>query len=150
MVQLPAMNTPQFSWVKSRLPREPQPVPPIFQPEVAARAIVHAALHPRRELWVGMPTVKAVVGNAIVPDLLDRWLARTGYDAQQTDVPVDGTYRLDNLWLPVPGDHGAHGAFDDRARSGSVQLWLDTHRAMAAIGGALAIGGAALLLRALR
>jgi NAD(P)-dependent dehydrogenase (short-subunit alcohol dehydrogenase family) len=126
MVQLPAMNTPQFGWVKSRLPRKPQPVPPIFQPEVAADAIVWAASHDRRELSVGGPTVAAIYGNKIAAGVLDRYLARTGYDAQQTDEPADPA-RADNLWAPLPGDAGAHGAFDDRAWATSPQTWINTH-----------------------
>src|SRR3989441_6996336 len=108
MVQLPAMNTPQFDWVKSRMPREPQPVPPIYQPEIAADAIVWAAAHRRRELSVGAPTAAAIWINKIASAFLDRYLAKTGYDAQQTDQPADPA-RPHNLWRPVPGDHGAHG-----------------------------------------
>ena len=114
MVQMPALNTPQFGWVKSRLPRKAQPVPPIFQPEVAAEAIYFAAHNPRREFYVGLPTVKAIVADKLAPGLLDRYLARTGYDSQQYDGAEDPN-RPDNLWQPVPGDHGAHGAFDARA-----------------------------------
>jgi len=135
MVQLPALNTPQFSWVKSRLPRKPQPVPPIFQPEVAARAILWAAHHDRREVYVGWPTVKAIVGNEIVPGFADRYLARHGYDSQQYDGLAD-PQRLDNLWEPVPGDHGAHGSFDERATDHSPQLWATTHRSLLAMAGA--------------
>jgi len=126
-VQMPALNTPQFRWVKSRLPRKAQPVPPIYQPEVGAAAVVWAAHHPRRELYVGWPTVKAIVGNKIVPALGDRYLARTGYHAQQMNEPAD-TNRPYNLWEPVPGDHGAHGVFDARAHEWSAQLWATTHR----------------------
>jgi NAD(P)-dependent dehydrogenase (short-subunit alcohol dehydrogenase family) len=142
MVQLPALNTPQFSWVKSRLPREPQPVPPIFQPEVAARAIYWAAHERRRELYVGWPTVKAIVGNKAAPGLADWYLARMGYDAQQTDEPV-APGRRDNLWEPVPGDHGAHGSFDERSKDASAQLWATTHRGLFALAGAGALLGAA-------
>jgi len=134
MVQLPALNTPQFSWVKSRLPRKPQPVPPIFQPEVAARAILWAAHHGRREVYVGWPTVKAIVGNKVVPGFADRYLARHGYDSQQYDGLAD-PQRLDNLWEPVPGDHGAHGSFDERATDHSPQLWTTTHRSLLAMAG---------------
>ena len=138
MVHLPAMNTPQFSWVKSRLPREPQPVPPIYQPEIAAEAIIYAAYHKHREMEVGMPTVVAVEGNKVFPGLMDRYLARTNYEAQQTDKPVQPD-RRDNLWSPVPGDHGAHGTFDDRASDSSPQLWANMHRRWLALaGGALA------------
>jgi NAD(P)-dependent dehydrogenase (short-subunit alcohol dehydrogenase family) len=133
MVQLPALNTPQFDWTRTRMPRRAQPVPPIFQPEVAAEAIVWAATHRRRELRVGWPTVKAIVGDKIAPGLLDRYLARIGYAAQQTDEPqpVDAP---DNLFAPVPGDRGAHGRFDARARSSSWQLWMTTHRSLALAG----------------
>src|SRR5438876_3068630 len=138
MVQLPAMNTPQFSWVKSRLPRKPQPVPPIYQPEIAAEAIIYAAYQTRREMEVGMPTVVAVEGNKFFPGLIDRYLARTNYEAQQTDEPVEAD-RRDNLWSPVSGDHGAHGTFDDRASDSSPQLWANMNRRWLALaGGALA------------
>jgi len=138
MVQLPAMNTPQFSWVKSRLPRKPQPVPPIYQPELAAEAIIYAAYQNRREMEVGMSTVLAVEGNKVFPGLMDRYLARTNYEAQQTDEPVEPD-RRDNLWTPIPGDHGAHGTFDDRASNSSPQLWANMNRHWLALGcGALA------------
>ena len=127
MIQMPALNTPQFSWVKSRLPNKPQPVPPIFQPEVAAQAIVWAVDHNRPELYVAWPTVKAIVGNKIVPRLADEYLARTGYRSQQTNEPDDKN-RRNNLWEPLPGDHGAHGEFGDRAHGFSLELWLATHR----------------------
>lgn len=126
MVQMPALNTPQFGWVKSRLPRKPQPVPPIFQPEVAARAIAYAAKRHPRELWVGWPTIEAIGANKIAPGLLDRYLGKTGYDAQQTDEPVPPG-RRDNLWEAVPGDHGAHGCFDSQAHPRSVELLMRTH-----------------------
>src|SRR5216110_1966452 len=138
MVQLPAMNTPQFDWVKSRLPREPQPVPPIYQPEIAADAIVWAAAHRRRELSVGAPTAAAIWSNKIASALLDRYLAKTGYDAQQTDQPADPA-RPDNLWTPLPGDHGAHGRFAARTTNSSPQTWANEHIAMLA---ALVVGGA--------
>ena len=148
MVQMPALNTPQFGWVKSRLSREPQPVPPIFQPEVAAEAIVWAAQHRRNELWVGWPAVKAIWGNKLIPRELDYYLARTGYDSQQTDEPVDQD-RKDNLWEPLPGDHGTHGSFDNRAHRRSRQWWANTHRGVVALAGtALAmLTGAALARR---
>ncbi len=148
MVQMPALNTPQFDWVKSRLPRKPQPVPPIFQPEVAARAIVYAAEHHPRELWVGGSTWQAIVGNQVAPGLLDRYLARDGYEDQQTQEPVEAG-RRDNLWEPVTGDHGAHGRFDDRARPRSVELWLRMHLPRLAIAAAafLAAGMAAKSIR---
>ncbi len=130
MVNLPAVNTPQFQWVKSRLPRKAQPVPPIFQPEVAAEAIHWAAHHRRRELWVGASTAAVIVGNRLMSGLGDRYLGRTGYESQQTGEPEDPN-RRDNLWHPVDGEHGdrgAHGTFDERAVSRSRQLWAATHR----------------------
>ena len=127
MVQMPAMNTPQFDWIKSRLPRKAQPVPPIFQPDVAAEAILYASRHDRREIYVGIPSVKAIIGNKFFPGLLDHYLAHTCYKGQQTDEPQDPNQRY-NLYEPVPGDHGAHGRFDDRARNFSPQLWTDLHR----------------------
>ncbi|MFL6213732.1 MAG: SDR family oxidoreductase [Blastocatellia bacterium] len=148
MVQLPAVNTPQFSWVKSRLPRQPQPVPPIFQPEVIADAIYFAAHNDRREIYVGMSTVEAIVGNKMVPGLADHYLAATGYDSQQTDEPV-APDRRDNLWEPVPGDHGAHGNFDDRASDFSVQLWANMHRGHLALAG-LGIAAGALAVTLLK
>jgi NAD(P)-dependent dehydrogenase (short-subunit alcohol dehydrogenase family) len=143
-VHLPAVNTPQFGWVKSRLPRKAQPVPPIFQPEVAADAIFWAAHHNRREVWVGGPTVQAILSDRAAPGAVDRYLAASGYDAQQTDEPEDPN-RPDNLWAPIPGDHGAHGAFDDRAHDSSAQLWASTHRgvtlgAILGAGALLAVG----------
>ena len=142
MVQLPAMNTPQFSWVKSRLPREPQPVPPIYQPEVGARAVYWAAHNERRELYVGWPTLKAIFGDKVAPGFADWYLSKAGYDAQQTDEPV-APDRRDNLWEPVPGDHGAHGRFDDRSADSSPQLWATTHRGLFALAGVGALIGAA-------
>jgi NAD(P)-dependent dehydrogenase (short-subunit alcohol dehydrogenase family) len=141
MVQMPALNTPQFGWVKSRLPRKPQPVPPIFQPEMAAEAIVWAAHHDRREIYVGWPAVKAIVGDKIAPGFADWYLARNGYESQQYDGLAD-PHRLDNLWEPVPGDHGAHGVFDERAKDHSLQLWANLHRGWLALAGA-AVAGAA-------
>jgi short subunit dehydrogenase len=126
MVHPPAMNTPQFDWVRSRLPRRAQPVPPIYEPEIAADAIVWAASNHRRELSVGTPTIAAVWGNKVAAPLLDRYLALTGYDAQQTDEPADPN-RRDNLWEPLPGDHGAHGRFDHRSLDRSPQTWLNEH-----------------------
>ena len=127
MVNLPAVNTPQFGWNKSRLPNHPQPVPPIFQPEVAARAIYFAAHARRREMSVGMPTVVAIYGNKLAPGLGDYYLGSQGYESQQTDEPVDPN-RPNNLWEPVAGDHGAHGIFDARASSSSPQLWANMNR----------------------
>jgi NAD(P)-dependent dehydrogenase (short-subunit alcohol dehydrogenase family) len=133
MIEMPALNTPQFGWVKSRLPHKAQPVPPIYQPEIAAAAILYASHHPRREIYVGLPTVEAIVGNKFFPGLLDHYLARTGYASQQYDGPED-PHRPNNLWEPVPGDHGAHGDFDARAHRVSPQLWTTTHRGLLAIG----------------
>lgn len=138
MVQLPAMNTPQFSWVKSRLPRKAQPVPPIYQPEIGAEAIFYVAHNDRREMYVGYPTVGVIIGDKIFPALGDWYLAKNGYDAQQTDQPVEPD-RRDNLWQSLPGDHGAHGTFDDRATASSPQLWMNMNRKWLGLaGGALA------------
>lgn len=126
MVQLPAMNTPQFDWVRSRLPRKPQPVPPIFEPELAADTIYYAARHPRREFYVGGSTVKAIVGNRLLPGRLDHYLARTGYRSQQTQEP-ENPERPDNLWKPVEVDKGAHGRFDQAAHRHSAQVWMSLH-----------------------
>ncbi|HZD48577.1 MAG TPA: SDR family oxidoreductase, partial [Silvibacterium sp.] len=146
VVQMPAMNTPQFTWVKSRLPKKPQPVPPIFEPEVGARVVLHAALarNPRREYWVGGSTVQAIVGQKLVPGLLDRYLGKSGYDAQQRNV-ADSPDRPDNLWKPIENHHGAHGPFDDQAHSRSLQVQVDLHRKW--IVGALGLIGAAVCLR---
>ncbi len=115
MVQLSAFNTPQFDWARSKLPRRLQPVPPIFQPEMAANAVVRAALNPKREVWVGWPAVKAILSTRLFPGLGDRLAARDAYESQMTDEPAEPD-RADNLFQPVPGDFGAHGRFDDRAR----------------------------------
>jgi NAD(P)-dependent dehydrogenase (short-subunit alcohol dehydrogenase family) len=146
-IHLPAMNTPQFGWVKSRLPNQARPVPPIYQPEVAARAIYWAAHHRRRELAVGWPTVEAILGNRVAPGLLDRYLGRTGFAAQQTTRPRDPD-RPDNLWRPVPGDHGPHGRFDARAREWSLQSWLNLRRGWLSV--ALAAAGIAGVVAARR
>jgi len=141
MVHLPAMNTPQFDWVKSRMPRKPQPVPPIYAPEIAADAIVWAAGQRRREISVGGVTAAVIWGNKFASGLGDRYLARTGYDSQQTDEPAD-PHRPDNLWQPLPGDHGAHGRFGDRATRRSPQTWINERLPALAM---IAVGGAALL-----
>jgi short-subunit dehydrogenase len=148
MVHLPAMNTPQFDWVKSRLPRKAQPVPPIYQPEIAAEAIVYAAHHDRREIEVGLPTVIAVQSNKIIPGVWDRYLARTNYDAQQTDESEDPS-RPDNLWEPLPSDHGAHGRFDDRSHESSLQFWANPHRGWLMLAGAAGLIGAGLFMMGL-
>ena len=134
VVQLPAVNTPQFSWMKSRMPRHPQPVPPIYQPEVIAGAIVWAARHDRRELSVGFPTVKAIIGDKFIPGWLDHYLAWVGYEAQQTDQPIDPN-RPNNLYEPLSGDFGAHGEFDRGARTSSGQLWVNMNRGWLALVG---------------
>lgn len=146
MVQLPAMNTPQFDWVRSRLRGRAQPVPPIYQPEVAAEAIVWASTHDRREIYVGASTVAAIVGNKLAPGLGDWYLARTGVDSQQTS-ESEQPDRPNNLWEPVDGerDFGAHGRFGDRAMSRSAQLWLTLHRG-AAFAGLAAVAMAGLFL----
>ncbi len=153
VVQMPAVNTPQFSWVLSRLPDHPQPVPPIYQPEVAARAVVFAADHPRRkQYWVGASTVGTLLGQKLAPALLDRYLARTGYGSQQTGQKVD-PHRPNNLWAPVDrprgSDHGAHGIFDDRAHARSPQVWASHHPRVvsAAVAGVAAVGGLVGALR---
>ena len=134
-VHMPALNTPQFGWVKSRLPRHPQPVPPIYQPEIAADAVYFAAHARRREVWVGMPTWKAIVGQKVIPGLLDVYLGKTGYDGQQTEAPRDPD-REHNIWEPVDDDRdfGAHGQFDGRAQSASPALWVSKHRNWLAAG----------------
>ena len=147
-VHLPAVNTPQFRWVRSRLPRKSQPVPPIFQPEVPAAAIVHAAEHPRRELLVGWPTVMAILGQKVVPGFMDRYMARNAWGGQMID--EDARPRPDNLYEPVAGDQAAHGTFDDRARDFSPQLWANTHRGLVAGAAAAAAGGLAAVALALR
>ena len=144
-VNLPAVNTPQFDWVLSKLPKRAQPVPPIYQPELIAEAIVWAAYHHRRSWNLGWPTTKAVVGNNLVPQLADMVLAQNGYESQQTDEPEDPN-RENNVWTPIAGDHGARGRFTGRAKSQSLHITLNRHRneLLAAAGVAL---GVALLSR---
>lgn len=154
MVQMPAVNTPQFSWVLSRLPRQAQPVPPIYQPEVAARAVLYATDYPRRrEYWVGGTTMATLLVNAVAPGLLDRYLARTGYDAQQTD-QVKPPDQPANLWDPADGedgdDFGAHGLFDQQAHTRSLQVWASQHHGPLAVVGAGLVAGAAALVRSAR
>ncbi|HEX8971014.1 SDR family oxidoreductase [Oryzihumus sp.] len=149
MVQMPAVNTPQFSWVLSRLPRHAQPVPPIYQPEVAARAVLYAADHPgRREYWVGASTAATLAANALAPGLLDRYLARTGFSSQQTDRPRDPDQPA-NLWHPADGraghDFGAHGIFDRESTARSWQLWASQHHGVLAGAGAALLAGAGVL-----
>ncbi len=129
MVQMPALNTPQFDWAQCHMPHAPQPVPPIYQPEVAARAIVWAATHRRREMFVGMSSIKAILANKVVPGLLDHYLGRQGYASQQRPEPMPAD-RPTDLWRPVSGKHRVRGAFDAQARETSATLWLDTHRGL--------------------
>jgi NAD(P)-dependent dehydrogenase (short-subunit alcohol dehydrogenase family) len=143
-VHLPAMNTPQFDHCRSRMSRRPQPVPPIYQPEVAARAIVWAAEHPRREVWVGGATAATVLANRLAPGLLDRYLARTGFDAQQTNEPSEDS--PGNLWAPLPGDPGAHGRFDRRAHARSVETGVGRHRRLLLAGLAAAVAAGVVRL----
>jgi len=150
MVQMPALNTPQFGWVRSRLPRKPRPVPPIFQPEVAAEAIYWAAHHGRDELWVGWPAVKAIVGNMVMPRALDRYLAKVGYDSQQTGELVERENRRDNVFeaLDDTEDYGAHGSFDDHSLGRSYQWLADVHRGWLVAAAALVgLAGAVLARR---
>ena len=143
MPQMPGLNTPQFSINKNNMPYHPQPVPPIYQPEVAAEAIYWAAHHPRREMYVGLSSAITIVGNKLFPGLGDRYLARTGYAGQQTDRPADQS-SPNNLYDPVPGDHGAHGIFDGSSHESSPQLWANTHRGWLAAAAAGVVAGAAL------
>jgi NAD(P)-dependent dehydrogenase (short-subunit alcohol dehydrogenase family) len=142
MVQLPALNTPQFEWSRSHMPRRAQPVPPIYQPELAADAIVWASMHPRREVNVGGTTTATILAQKLWPGSLDRYLGRTGFDSQQIDEPDDPN-RADNLLAPVPFDVGAHGRFDDRSHAHSAQWWLTRYRAAM---GLLGAAGLALAL----
>jgi NAD(P)-dependent dehydrogenase (short-subunit alcohol dehydrogenase family) len=147
MVQLPAVNTPQFDWVLNKLPQKAQPVPPIYQPEVIARSVVYAAEHPkRREYWVGETTALTLIANAIAPGLLDRYLARTGFGSQQTPQP-NPPDAPQNLWEPADrgSDYGSHGRFDDQAHARSPQAWLSRHHAV--VGAAAAVLGAAAIRR---
>jgi NAD(P)-dependent dehydrogenase (short-subunit alcohol dehydrogenase family) len=146
MVQLPALNTPQFEIGRTKMDRQPRPVPPIYQPEVAAEAIVWASQRRRREIYVGGPTVKTIWGNKLLPGLGDRYLARNGYAAQLTDEELEGG-RQGNLFAPVPGDHGTRGRFGD-ARRRSLQFALSKHRR--AIGGALAVAALGSVAEAAR
>ena len=139
MVHLSAFNTPQFEWGKTTMPRRPQPVPPIFQPELAAQAIVRASEHDRREWWVGGPAVKAILAQRLMPGMLDRVLALQAYSGQQDDEALPEG-RQDNLHSPVPGDHGSHGRFDERARNTSLQWWCTTHRGVLVAGAIVLLG----------
>jgi len=145
MVHLPATNTPQFDWSRSRMPRRAQPVPPIYQPEVAARAIYYAAHHYRREWNVGWITDVVLAGNALLPGVGDHYLAANGYESQMTSEP-ERRERPDNLYEPLPGDHGAHGRFDKRSATYSPQLWFTQNRGMVLAG--LGLAGMCLLMSA--
>ncbi|MGZ4202510.1 MAG: SDR family oxidoreductase, partial [Thermoleophilaceae bacterium] len=152
IVQLPGLNTTQFSWVRLHVRNEPQPVPPIYQPEVAAEAVHWAAHHKRRELWVGFPTVYTIIGSRLAPWLAEWYLARTGFKGQQTDKPATPGRRdyLEHA-LDDGEDHGFHGSFDDQAHSRSLQTLLARHRSEAAgFAGAAALATAALLARRAR
>jgi NAD(P)-dependent dehydrogenase (short-subunit alcohol dehydrogenase family) len=149
MVQLPAVNTPQFNWCRTKLPNHPQPVPPIYQPEVPAEAVYWAAHHRRREIDVGFSATKTIFGNKLAPRFADWYLARTGYKSQQIeDMPVHG--RPDNLYEPVPDEAATHGMFDSRAHPRSYQLWATTHRPLLACAVAGAAATAATLVRMAR
>jgi short-subunit dehydrogenase len=145
-VHLPALNTPQFEWCLNKLPKHPRPVPPIYQPEVAAEGIWFGAHRRRREVWVGAPAVATILGNKVAPALLDRYLARTGVQGQQTEEPSPPDRPVD-LWEPVAGDHGAHGIFDDMAKPASAQLWVTRHRRAFGLTGAVLVSGAVVLRR---
>ncbi|MDQ0597811.1 NAD(P)-dependent dehydrogenase (short-subunit alcohol dehydrogenase family) [Streptomyces canus] len=149
MVQLPAVNTPQFDWVLNRMPGRARPVAPVYQPEVAARAVVHAAAHGRRrEYWVGGSTAATLIANAVVPGVLDRYLARTAFEAQQDEGAHGAT---GNLWSPADGPHGhdfgAHGRFDEESRPVSRQEWMSLRRGQ--VGKVLVVGAGALAARRL-
>lgn len=153
-VDLPAVNTPQFDWARNKMGRKARPVPPVFQPEVPARAIFFGAFNPRRQIWVGFPTIKAILANRIAPGLIDRYLAKSGYSGQLTDQPSDPN-APGNLFEPVAGAFGAHGRFDDEARTDSWEMFTSRHRnavwAAVFVGVAAAIGtGAHLLGRRLK
>jgi NAD(P)-dependent dehydrogenase (short-subunit alcohol dehydrogenase family) len=147
MIQLPGLNTPQFTWGRTKLPKQTMPVPPIYQPEIAADAVYYAAHHKRRQIYVGIPTVMNIIGERTAPWLLDRYLAKNGYQGQMTEHDLDPEGH-DNLFDPVDEDRGAHGPFDDQAHSVSPQYELAKHRGkLLAAAGALAVGGAAAALR---
>lgn len=138
MAQLPAINTPQFEWVRTRLPYAPRPVPPVYAPEVVAKAILHLSRHPRREVWIGASAVKVILGQKFLGPLLDRYAASRGYAEQQGEALVQ-PYRPDNLYYPLEGDHGAHGPYVSLERRRSPQVWLNQRRRWLAA--AFAAGG---------
>jgi NAD(P)-dependent dehydrogenase (short-subunit alcohol dehydrogenase family) len=141
MVQMPALNTPQFHWVKTDLDKHPQPVPPIFDPHAAASAVMHAASSPRREYWYGWPTTRAILANRVIPGLLDRYLGRYGVESQKADFPIEPN-RPSNLYETVPGDFGARGEFTSKQRTTSLQWWLSVHRRALLSAGAVAAAAA--------
>lgn len=145
MLQMPALNTPQFDWAACRMPGAPRPLPPVYEPEVAAEAILWSALHPRREMQVGTSSMKAILANKVAPGCLDRYLARTAYGAQQRDELAD-PLRPANLWQPVPGAHRLRGPFERQAKKRSAALWLDMHRGTV-LGASVAIALVALATR---
>jgi hypothetical protein len=151
MLHLPAVNTPQFEVVRNRLDGHPQPVPPIYQPEVIARAAVHAVLHPSREMWIGWSTTRAIIGQRVMPGVLDRYLARKAWESQTTRQLPAGhppRHRADNVDLPIPGDRGAHGPFNARARDFSSRFWFRSHaRSLTAAATAGALIAAATMAR---
>ena len=150
MIQLPGVNTTQFTWGRTKLPKQTTPVPPIYQPEVAADAIHYAAHHKRRQVYVGIPTVMNILGERVAPWLLDRYLAKSGYKSQMTDQDLDPRGH-DNLFEPVDEDRGAHGPFDDQAHAVSPQYELAKRRTLALAGAGLAAAGAgAAMSRLLR
>ncbi len=150
-VQMPAMNTTQFDWVKNRMPNDTQPVPPIYEPELAAEVVVAAGLskHPRREYWVGTPTVMAILGQKVIPGLLDRYLGKTGYKSQQIPNEPKNPEAPNNLYSYVPGKHSARGKFADRSTMTSAEVFIVLNRNMLALGAAalLAVAGTALALK---
>lgn len=146
MVQMPAMNTTQFGWVKSYLKNKPRPMGTIYEPEVAARAVLQVAKNPQRELYVGYTTLEAILGNKILPDYLDHRLARTAFKGQQTDEPVSPD-RKNNLWAPLPGDHGSHGTFDAKSWNFSPETWLAIHKKITlSVLGIIAVGVGIMML----
>jgi NAD(P)-dependent dehydrogenase (short-subunit alcohol dehydrogenase family) len=151
-IQMPAMNTTQFDWVKNRMPHNTQPVPPIFEPEISAQVVVAAgyAKHPRREYLVGTPTVMAIVGQKFIPGLLDRYLGKTGYKSQQIQSEPRDPAAPNNLYEYVPGVHSARGKFDDRSKRTSVEVQLSLHRNWVLVALGLVVAGGTLLARGRR
>jgi NAD(P)-dependent dehydrogenase (short-subunit alcohol dehydrogenase family) len=150
MIQLPGVNTTQFTWGRTKLPKQTMPVPPIYQPEIAADAIHHAAHHKRRQIYVGIPTVMNIIGERVAPWFLDWYLGKTGFGSQMTDHPLDPDGH-DNLFEPVDEDRGAHGPFDDKAHEHSAQYLLAKHRGIVLAGvGAAVAGAGAVVARAAR